>query len=119
MENNKRKTGSIYERRAVEFLITQGITILDLNFSLREGEIDIICLDKDTYVFVEVKYRKNISYGFPNEAVTPAKQKKICKVAARYIEIKKLPIDGSFRFDVISILGDEITWYKNAFSYQT
>lgn len=114
---NNRKKGAEYEIRAAEYLKEQGLQIIEMNFSLRSGEIDIICLDDNTYVFVEVKYRKSNSYGFPYEAVTYKKQATICRVATLYMKIKKLPVNGSFRFDVISILDKEITWYKNAFYY--
>lgn len=120
MENriNKRKTGAAYERRAAEYLKSKGVAILEMNFTLKGGEIDIIGIDSDnTYIFVEVKYRKSKSHGFPNEAVTYYKQRTICRVATLYREIKKLPQNGSLRFDVISILDNEITWYKNAFEY--
>lgn len=120
MENriNKRRTGKAYENRAAMYLEERGITVLDRNFAKKGGEIDLICKDKDTYVFVEVKYRKNTSFGFPNESVTISKQKTICRLATLYMKYKKLPMNGSFRFDVISILDGDITWYKNAFPYQ-
>ena len=114
---NNREKGSVQERKAAQFLINNGLTILEMNFSIRMGEIDIICKDNDTYVFAEVKYRKDNSHGYPYEAVTYRKQKTICRVATVYKKMKKLPDNGSYRFDVISILGDEITWYKNAFPY--
>lgn len=114
---NKRKTGNAYERRAAEYLRQNGVTIMEMNFSLKGGEIDIIGNDNGTYIFVEVKYRKNTSYGHPSESVTYKKQKTICRIATLYKQIKKLPEFGSFRFDVISILDDNITWYKNAFYY--
>ncbi|MDO4189432.1 MAG: YraN family protein [Lachnospiraceae bacterium] len=114
---NKRKTGATYERRAAEYLANHNVTILDMNFSLKGGEIDIIGIDQNTYIFVEVKYRKDTSFGHPSEAVTYNKQKTICRIATLYMKIKKLPLNGSFRFDVISILKDEIIWYKNAFYY--
>lgn len=116
---NKRKTGAAYERRAADYLKGQGVRILETNFNLSGGEIDIIGIDKDSYIFVEVKYRKNKSFGYPNEAVTYQKQKSICRIATLYMKNKKLPQGGSLRFDVISILGDDITWYKNAFMYHT
>ena len=115
--NNRRKTGGAYERRAAEFLGNNGVKILEMNFRVRSGEIDIIGLEGTTYIFVEVKYRKNNSYGQPAQAVTFTKQRTICRVATLYRQIKKLPVNGSYRFDVISILNDEIIWYKNAFSY--
>lgn len=114
---NKRKIGGEYERRALLFLEGKGLTVLETNYRCKVGEIDLICKDGSTYVFVEVKYRKNNSMGDPAEAVNYRKQKTICKVATYYMVAKKLPYDGSFRFDVVSILGDKITWYKNAFMY--
>ena len=116
-----RAIGKLKEDLAVAYLNKQGVKILDRNFSFNKsnkgGEIDIIGLDKSTIAFIEVKYRRNEAYGHPSEAVTYSKQKTICRLAMMYIKIKKLPLNGSFRFDVISILGDEITWYKNAFLY--
>lgn len=114
---NKRKTGGAYEKRAAELLISNGLTIIEHNFRCKLGEIDIICKDGDTYVFIEVKYRRTNVAGNPYEAVNYNKQRKICNVATYYKMIKKLPDNGSFRFDVISILGSDITWYKNAFMY--
>lgn len=116
---NKRKTGAAYERRAREYLVTEGLEIIEMNFYSHHGEIDIIGLDNDTYVFIEVKYRKNDLYGIPAMSVTQNKQRMICRTAAFYMQNKKLPINGSFRFDVVSILGNTITWYKNAFPYRT
>ena len=119
MENriNQRRTGSAYERRAAEYLKSNGVSILEMNYSLKGGEIDIIGKDGESYIFVEVKYRKNTSHGHPESAVTYKKQKTICRIATLYKQIKKLPENGSFRFDVIAILDDNITWYKNAFMY--
>lgn len=114
---NKRRTGNTYENRACEYLIKNGVKILERNFRCRTGEIDIIGLDNGTYVFFEVKYRKNTSFGHPAEAVTYKKQQTICRVAGVYRIYKKLAETASFRFDIISILGSDITWYKNAFPY--
>lgn len=116
-KQNNRKIGTRYEEKAASYLMERGVKILERNFRIRSGEIDIIGLDGNTYIFVEVKYRKSTSYGSPVEAVNYKKQQVICRVATLYQKIKKLPINGSFRFDVISILDNQITWYKNAFPY--
>lgn len=127
MEINKRKTGEAYERRAARYLEDNGLKIIERNFRCKSGEIDIIALDYSdnsnrkskypTYVFAEVKFRSSSHAGNPCEAVNYKKQKNISKTAMYYKLIKKLPDNGSFRFDVVSILGDEITWYKDAFLY--
>lgn len=121
MTQNNRATGNENEVLACNYLINNGLKIIERNFRCHQGEIDIIAKECDgTIVFTEVKYRKNIKKGLPEEAVTYSKQRTISKVALFYLLNKKLPMDGSFRFDVISILGEEekkITWYKNAFLF--
>lgn len=71
--------------------------------------------DGGVLVFVEVKYRLNEKYGYPAEAVTAAKQRRIYYTAEyyryRYHMEEKIPC----RFDVIEVLGNKIRWLKNAF----
>ena len=73
---NKRKTGTAYEVIAADYLKKQGVQIIEMNYRISRGEIDIIGKEKDTLVFIEVKYRKNASYGYPWEAISVEKQKK-------------------------------------------
>ena len=110
---NKRKTGTAYEIIAADFLRKQGIQIMEMNYRTSLGEIDIIGKEEDTLIFIEVKYRKNASYGQPWEAISVKKQKRICRVANYYIYKNKWR--WQMRFDVISICGNEITWFPNAF----
>lgn len=121
---NKRNIGKSYEDMAADYLKSQGLKIVDRNFMCRIGEIDIIAIDfgknnpydnKNTYVFVEVKYRSNANRGNPYEAVDYRKRKKIIQVARYYCMIKGGLSSYNLRFDVISILNNKITWYKNAF----
>jgi len=106
--------GNNHETLAAEFLKKLGYKITDKNFKVKAGEIDIIALDKKVLVFIEVKFRKNNKYGNPYEFVTVQKQQKITKAALLYI--KKNNIKADFRFDVVSICGNEIEHIKNAFS---
>lgn len=108
--------GTNYETVAAGFLQKLGFKIVEKNFKVKTGEIDIIALDKKILVFVEVKFRKNNNYGNPCEFVTIQKQQKIIKAALLYI--KKNNIKTDFRFDVVSICGSEIEHIKNAFSPQ-
>ena len=66
-------------------------------------------------MFVEVKYRKNTGYGFPEEAVTVAKQRKLVLGARRYLYEHRLSPETPCRFDVIAICGDEVVRIENAF----
>lgn len=114
---NKREIGTKKEQQAIAFLKEKGIRIVCCNFRTRFGEIDIIGKDKETLVFFEVKYRKDLSKGNPLEAVTYQKQKKICKVADFYRMSHGIHDFISVRFDVVAILGNEITWIRDAFPY--
>lgn len=111
---NKRHVGTFYENIAKEYLLSIGYEIICMNYRCRLGEIDIICRDGETVVFVEVKYRKNNSIQNPLEAVDIRKQIKIRKVSSVYVLEQKL-YDVSLRYDVIGILGDEITHIEDAF----
>ena len=112
---NKRIIGKEKEELAAKFLARQGVKILEKNFSCRMGEIDLIGLDGDCIVFVEVKYRTNTDYGYPQEAVSKNKRRKIVLVSGYYRMRNDLGDGTNFRFDIVSILGDKIRWDKNAF----
>lgn len=117
MKYNKREIGTIYETKACEYLSANGYEILERNFRCKMGEIDIIAKKGGYIHFVEVKYRKESNYGNPLEAVNYKKQCIISKVALFYISKRKLKEDISVSFDVISILGEKIDFYENAFEY--
>jgi putative endonuclease len=112
---NSRAIGTKYEGIAMDYLTKKGYCQLERNYYSRYGELDLICKDekKGEIVFVEVKYRKNLEYGSGLESITRSKQKKLIKTAAIYLKKKKIK-DIPYRFDIISILGDEIEHIKNA-----
>lgn len=93
------KTG---EDTAEQYIKGKGYRILERNFRLKMGEIDLIALDGNTVVFVEVKTRRGDGYGAPAEAVTRRKQDQIVRTAMAYLAKKKLR-DVACRFDVIGI----------------
>ena len=105
--------GKVFEDKAVEFLKRKGYEILDRNFRAKTGEIDIIAKDRNTVVFIEVRFRKNTSFGLPEETVNRKKIKNIIFTANRYISMKNIYSD--IRFDVIAIDEKEIRHIKNAF----
>lgn len=112
---NKRRIGDEYERLAVNYLVSLGYEILERNYRNRYGEIDIIAREDEYLVFIEVKYRKTASEGHPTEAVNYGKQRRITRTAMYYVSAKQLSEYTPMRFDVVSILGDEIEVYRNAF----
>lgn len=117
MENKiyNKARGDVGEKIAKEYLLQQGYRVVATNFKNTIGEIDIIAYDEDVLVFVEVKYRKTAQFGLPREAVNIYKQNKIRNVATSYIKKYKL-FSKACRFDVVEILGDEISLIKDAFN---
>lgn len=113
---NRRTIGSEYEKKAAQFLQQRGCVIVEMNYRTKRAEIDIIFRDGDTLVFGEIKYRKNLCYGMPLEAVDEKKARRIYQGARQYIyerQIEEMPM----RFDCIGICGNEWTWEKDVFEW--
>ena len=116
-----RQQGEYTETLACEFLERKGLKLIERNFHCRFGEIDLVMQDKNSLVFVEVRYRRSDNFGTAAETVTSSKQAKLIKTATVYLQqhakINKYPA----RFDVVSITGPvamhnyEINWIENAF----
>ena len=97
---------------AVKYLEEKGYNILERNFICRQGEIDVIALDKNYIVFIEIKSRTSTEYGLPSEAVTEKKLKHILKSAAYYLHIRNLE-KANVRIDAIEIYIKENNYYIN------
>ena len=114
------ETGKSAENFAATYLTNQGLLPLQNNFQNRQGEIDLIMKDNDTWVFIEVIYRQANNFGGAISAISTSKQQKIKQCAAFYLQQSGLnEYNTPCRFDVVALQGDitnpEITWLKNAF----
>ncbi|MDD7402756.1 MAG: YraN family protein [Butyribacter sp.] len=118
--NNKnfRENGKQYEQRAVAFLEKKGYQILENNFYSHYGEIDIIAKEKETVVFVEVKFRSNTKNGTAVEAVTKQKQQRLIKTAQYYLYCHAEYYETPCRFDVIAFENQTIRHLENAFEVE-
>ncbi len=114
MENH-RIVGGHYEEEAAAFLKKSGYDILEQNYRDRQGEIDLIAKDGAYLVFVEVKYRRTVRKGYPEEAVGIRKQDKIRHTAKYYLYQHGYPEDTPCRFDVVSITDGDLRVLKDAF----
>ena len=103
----RRQTGQTGEEIAARFLHRKGFRILERNYRCDVGEIDLIAEDRGTVVFVEVKTRKSLASGAPEEAVDREKRRKIIRAAQRYLQPwSRWP--QHVRFDVVGIeLGED------------
>ena len=116
MSEQSRVSGRLAEVRAQQYLEEKGYEILASNVVSPGSEIDLIANDGHAIVFIEVKMRTG-SGAYGREAVTQAKQKRICKGAMHYMMHNGL-MNRQARFDVIEIQGERVTHIENAFAYQ-
>ena len=106
-KDTRKQTGDKGEEIAAAFLTARGYRVLERNFRCKGAEVDIIAREggSSCMVFVEVKTRRDLSYGVPQLAVTPFKQRQISKAALSWIT-RHRQHDQNARFDVIAILLD-------------
>lgn len=100
---NTKQIGDFGEKAAEEYLEDMDYEILERNFRLKFGEVDIIAEKDGCTVFVEVKTRKNNLHGNPSEFVDFRKQRRIRKAAACYRDL----VNDDVRFDVIEVIYDD------------
>ena len=116
MSESFRARGALGEIRAEQLLTDKGYAILARNYVAPGSEIDLIADNGRAIAFVEVKLRSG-RYAMGREAVTKAKQKRICRGAMHYM-MKNGLMNRQARFDVIEIQGERVTHIENAFMYQ-
>ena len=106
------------EERAAQHLEARGLRVVGRNFRCRGGEIDLVCRDGKVLVFVEVRLRRNASFGGAAASVTPTKQRRIILAAQHFLTANALT-DDDCRFDCILLSGtssNDIEWLRDAFS---
>ena len=102
------------ERIACRFLLRQGYDILARRYRTQSGELDIVAFEKNTLVFIEVKMRSSREYGEPWEFVDWQKQQILRRTAEEFIADHDLG-QYAYRFDIVSVLGKEVSLFRNAF----
>lgn len=99
----EKSLGLVGEELAAAYLGEAGYQILEMNYRCHLGEIDIVALQEDTLVFVEVKSRTSLNFGYPQEGLTPAKCRKLTQLAEYYLKDKNQQ-ERKCRFDVVAVL---------------
>jgi putative endonuclease len=111
MTASTKELGVRGEDFAVKYLEREGYEVIERNWRCKPREADIIANDGCTLVFCEVKTRRSLEKGFPEESVTKAKRRRYETIAAYYLSEHDLP-SMRVRFDVISII---VTGERQAF----
>ena len=102
MPTSRSRTGSLGENTARKYLEAQGYRILDTNYRCRWGEIDIVAQTDDTLVFVEVRTRKHLSYGTPQESLSKGKMARLTATAETYLQ-ERQPETTHWRIDLVAV----------------
>ena len=122
-----RRLGNVGERIAARALKKEGYKVLKRNFVATDAEIDIICENKTTLAFVEVKTRtvgrENPRELRPASAVTPDKQRKIISAANQFLATREK--GKRVRLDIVEVYLDgkgrksRVVHIENAFNRNT
>lgn len=117
-KGGRKGLGFFGEGIAERYLKTHGYKILEKNFRTPFGEVDIIAKDGEAIVFIEVKTRKNLTFGLPQESIDENKKRRLVNIGIYYLK-KKGILNIPARFDVVSILlssrEERVELIKNAF----
>ncbi len=110
-----RAQGYYYEQQAKVFLENQGLLFIAQNQQFKCGELDLIMKEQETFVFVEVRQRKNAYFGSAVESINYQKQQRWLKAANLWLAKRHLSLDTAYcRFDVVAFEGShEPIWIKN------
>ena len=109
----RQKKGAAGEATAAEYLQGHGLAVIERNFRVRGGEIDLICRDGSVTVFVEVRLRSGSAFGGAAASITAAKQARLILAARHWLMRHR---EQACRFDCLLIQAGEIEWIKNAFA---
>lgn len=108
--------GDLAEQIAADFLLAQGLDLVERNYHCRFGEIDLIMRHADILVFIEVRLRSHAGFGGAAYSITSAKQQKLIRTAQHFLQQYGNP---PCRFDAVlldQLSAPDITWIQDAFS---
>ncbi len=113
---SNREWGALAEDIIRKYYIVRGYTVRETNFRSKYGEIDLIVQRDNIIAFVEVKARSGDNQD-PVMAVDTRKQRKMARIADRYLQDAELTYQ--YRFDIATLTGSpddyEIECYMDAF----
>jgi len=113
-------SGDAAEALAAAYLVRQGLRLVARNWRVRGGEIDLVCTDGATLVFVEVRLRRSRAYGGAAASITAAKQQRLIVAARHYLQRHpRSARDRPCRFDAVlleTLSEAGLQWVKDAFT---
>ena len=110
-----RANGKLAEELAARFLEKRGLAVLARNVRCRGGELDLVCRDEQTLVFVEVRLRRSEAFGGAAASITATKQRRVILAARHYLATHGKS-ECACRFDCVLLDGENIDWLRDAFA---
>lgn len=107
--------GQVSENAALAYLQDRGLVLCARNVRYRVGELDLVMRDGSTIVFVEVRYRRQSSFGGALATINLAKQRRLIRAAQCWLQQQSQNMSPPCRFDVIAINDADIEWVCDAF----
>jgi len=102
--NGKQRTGAFGEQLTAQYLERRGDEVLDRNWRIREGEIDLVSLSTDgIFHFIEVKTRSSLAFGHPFEAINREKASRMQRLALAWLATHGC-LGCDYAIDVVAIL---------------
>ena len=102
MTTHRIRLGKWGEGVAGRFLQEKGYVLLETNYRCRWGEVDIVAQEGEELVFVEVRTRRGVEFGTPEESVTAAKARKLIATAQEFLQ-EHDQVNAGWRIDLIAI----------------
>ena len=117
---SRQAAGVAAEQQALNYLLAQGLELLARNWRCKRGELDLVMLDRDTVVFVEVRYRLHAGFGGALGSIDARKQEKLTLAAQHFLMDEPRWANHPCRFDVIALQGSghsgqPLDWLQSAF----
>jgi putative endonuclease len=115
-ESSRQRDGYAAEQLALDYLLARGLRLLERNYRVRVGELDLIMMHGSELVIVEVRKRSSTQFGGAVASVGSAKQLRLRRAAQAFLSARFGT--GSWppvRFDVFAIDAGRIHWISAAF----
>jgi putative endonuclease len=104
--DDRRALGAFGEASVARWYVARGAEVLDRNWRIRDGEIDLVVAERGAVVVVEVKTRRSTRFGTPAEAVTPTKAARLRRLAGAWLRAHPDVRARAIRIDIASVLVD-------------
>lgn len=111
----RQQQGQSAEEQACRYLQQRGLELVERNYRCRQGEIDLIMRDRQSTIFVEVRYRSSSRFGGAAASVDRRKQEKLIAAASHYLQHHPRLAQQPARFDVVAITPEALQWIEDAF----